>query len=40
MADKFLPDESEIVQIFKDKSPIPSNLNSEQKKSFHSVIKG
>ena len=32
-------EESETTQIFKDKSPIPSSLNSEQKKVFTQLIK-
>ena len=32
MADKFLPEISEIAETFKEKSPIPSVLNPEQKK--------
>tara|TARA_A100001035_G_scaffold259769_1_gene237511 strand:+ start:587 stop:2698 length:2112 start_codon:yes stop_codon:yes gene_type:complete len=39
MADKFLPEESETVQIFKDKSPIPSFLSPEQITTFTQLIK-
>ena len=39
MADKFAPEVSEITQIFKDKTPIPSFINPEQKKVFTQLIK-
>ena len=39
MADKFAPEVSEITQIFKDKTPIPSFINPEQKKIFTQLIK-
>ena len=39
MADKFLPEISEITETFKEKSPIPSSLTPEQKKVFTQLIK-
>ena len=39
MADKFLPEVSEITQILNDKAPIPTVLSSEQKKVFTQLIK-
>ena len=39
MADKFLPEVSEITQILKDKAPIPTVLSSEQTKVFTQLIK-
>ena len=39
MADKFLPEVSEITQILNDKAPIPTVLSSEQTKVFTQLIK-